>query len=152
MYEVFDLGGLSVWQCTVAAIKTVTQLLSVDSSSYELPTLGDAKGAEGVEVLSHIRKRREECVGASNIATGESNYILGLLYQYLGQLHKAAEHMRLALAIYENQLGAEHQSTRDVTLSLMQLDLQTRRGQGAGRSPATDSTAHNDRLQRSLVA
>ena len=61
-------------------------------------------------------------MGASNIATGESNYILGLLHQYLGQLHKAAEHMRIALAIYENQLGAEHQSTKDVTLSLMQIE------------------------------
>ena len=102
--------------------KCVTQLLAVDATSHELPTLGDAKGAEGVEVLSHIRKRREECVGASNIATGESNYVLGLLYQYLGQLAKAAEHQRLALAIYENQLGPEHQSTKDVTLSLMQLE------------------------------
>ena len=101
--------------------KCVTQLLSTESKD-SLPPLGDAKGAEGIEVLSHIRKRREECVGASNIATGESNYILGLLYQYLGQLHKAAEHMRLALAIYENQLGAEHQSTKDVTLSIMQLE------------------------------
>ena len=104
--------------------KCVTQLLSADATSAELPPLGEAKGAEGIEVLSHIRKRREECVGASNIATGESNYILGLLYQYLGQLHKAAEHMRLALAIYENQLGADHQSTRDVTLSLMTLEGQ----------------------------
>lgn len=43
-------------------------------------------GAEGIEVLSHIRKRREECVGASNIATGESNYVLGLLCQYIGQV------------------------------------------------------------------
>ena len=102
--------------------KCVTQLLSADAAAYDLPALGDAKGAEGVEVLSHIRKRREECVGASNIATGESNYVLGLLYQYLGQVAKAAEHMRLALAIYENQLGPEHQSTKDVTLSLMQLE------------------------------
>lgn len=38
------------------------------------------------------------------------------------QVAKAAEHMRLALAIYENQLGADHQSTKDVTLSLMQLE------------------------------
>ena len=104
--------------------KCVTQLLSTESSDA-LPPLGDAKGAEGVEVLSHIRKRREECVGAANIATGESNYILGLLYQYLGQLHKAAEHMRLALAIYENQLGSDHQSTRDVSHSLVQLESAT---------------------------
>ena len=100
----------------------MTQLLTADETGFELPTLGDAKGAEGVEVLCHIRKRREECVGASNIATGESNYVLGLLYQHLGQLAKAAEHQRLALAIYENQLGPEHQSTKDVTLSLMQLE------------------------------
>lgn len=100
--------------------KCVTQLLSAAGS--DLLPLGEAKGAEGVEVLSHIRKRREECVGASNIATGESNYILGLLCQYLGQLQKAAEHMRLALAIYENQLGPDHQSTKDVTVSLMQLE------------------------------
>jgi len=105
--------------------KCVTQLLSADAAAFELPALGDAKGAEGIEVLSHIRKRREECVGASNIATGESNYVLGLLYQYLGQVAKAAEHMRLALAIYENQLGSEHQSTKDVTLSLMQLEGST---------------------------
>jgi len=41
--------------------KCVTQLLSTDAAHYELPALGDAKGAEGVEVLRHIRKRREEC-------------------------------------------------------------------------------------------
>jgi hypothetical protein len=104
--------------------KCITQLLSADPSEG-LPPLGEAKGAEGVEVLTHVRKRREECVGAANIATGESNYILGLLHQYLGQLHKASEHMRLALAIYENQLGPDHQSTKDVTLSLMQLEAKT---------------------------
>ena len=60
-----------------------------------------------------IRKRREECVGLGNIATGESNYILGLLLQYLGQLHAAAEHMRLALAIYEKQLGVDHRCGRE---------------------------------------
>ena len=100
--------------------KCVTQLLSVDGEG--LPPLGDAKGAEGVEVLLQIRKRREECVGSGNIATGESNYILGLLLQYLGQVHKAAEHMRLALATYENQLGAEHKSTKDVAASLAALE------------------------------
>ncbi len=73
-------------------------------------------------MLAHIRKRREECVGSANIATGESNYILGLLYQYLHRHDSAREHMRLALAIYETQLGADHQSTKDVTLSIMQLD------------------------------
>ena len=35
---------------------------------------------------------------------------------------QAAEHMRLALAIYENQLGADHQSTKDVSASLTQLE------------------------------
>ena len=115
--------------------KCITQLLSLDGPAHLAP-LGDAKGAEGVEVLSHIRKRREECVGGSNIATGESNYILGLLYQYLGQLQKAAEHMRLALAIYENQLGAEHQSTKDVTLSLMQIE-----GAGATQSAGAIESA-----------
>ena len=69
-----------------------------------------------------IRKRREECVGTGNIATGESNYILGLLLQYLGQLQKAAEHMRLALAIYEKQLGLDHRSTKDVAASLAALE------------------------------
>lgn len=34
MYEVFDLGGLSVWQCTVMALKTVTQLLTVVVGVY----------------------------------------------------------------------------------------------------------------------
>ncbi|KAL3904360.1 MAG: hypothetical protein SGPRY_011312, partial [Prymnesium sp.] len=86
--------------------KCVTQLLSPEGAG--LPPLGDAKGAEGVEVLTQIRKRREECVGMGNIATGESNYIVGLLLQYLGQLQKAAEHMRLALSTYEKQLGLEH--------------------------------------------
>jgi len=100
--------------------KCVTQLLSPEGAA--LPPLGDAKGAEGVEVLMQIRKRREECVGMGNIATGESNYILGLLLQYLGQLPKAAEHMRLALAIYEKQLGLDHRSTKDVAASLAALE------------------------------
>jgi len=100
--------------------KCVTQLLSPEGAG--LPPLGDAKGAEGVEVLMQIRKRREECVGMGNIATGESNYILGLLLQYLGQLPKAAEHMRLALAIYEKQLGLDHRSTKDVAASLAALE------------------------------
>lgn len=100
--------------------KCVTQLLSNEGA--ELPALGDAKGVEGVEVLMQIKKRREECVGTGNIATGESNYILGLLLQYLGQLPKAADHMRLALAIYEEQLGADHRSTKDVAMSLATLE------------------------------
>ena len=34
MYEVFDLKGLSIWQCTVVAIRTITTLLTVVTSVY----------------------------------------------------------------------------------------------------------------------
>ena len=39
------------------------------------PVLSEAKGSEGIEMLSQILKRREECVGETNLATGESSYI-----------------------------------------------------------------------------
>jgi tetratricopeptide (TPR) repeat protein len=84
--------------------------------------LGEAKGSEGIEMLTQILKRREECVGETNIATGESYYILGLLHQYFGDLQQAQMRIRAALGIYENQLGPEHHSTKDVAKSLSQLE------------------------------
>ena len=39
------------------------------------PVLSEAKGSEGIEMLSQILKRREECVGETNLATGDSSYI-----------------------------------------------------------------------------
>lgn len=85
------------------------------------PVLSEAKGSEGIEMLSQILKRREECVGETNLATGESSYILGLLHQYFGEVQQAQARMQTALGIYENRLGAEHHSTMDVAKSLEQL-------------------------------
>merc|ERR1712070_1200686 len=76
--------------------------------------LSEAKGSAGVEMLTLIIKRREECAGESYIATGEAHYILGLLHQYMDELKLAQRHIRTALNIYENQLGLEHHSTMDV--------------------------------------
>ena len=73
-------------------------------------------------MLGQILRRREECVGETNIATGESYYILGLLQQYMQQHSSAATCIRAALAIYQNQLGPEHRSTKDVATSLAQLE------------------------------
>ena len=72
-------------------------------------------------MLGQILRRREECVGET-IATGESYYILGLLQQYMQQHSSAATCIRAALAIYQNQLGPEHRSTKDVATSLAQLE------------------------------
>jgi len=83
--------------------------------------LSEAKGSAGVEMLTHILRRREECAGETYIATGEAHYILGLLHQYCGDPKEAQTHIRTALGIYENQLGPEHHSTKDVARSLAQL-------------------------------
>ena len=53
--------------------------------------------------VSQILKRREECVGETNLATGESSYILGLLHQYFGEVQQAQGRMHTALGIYENR-------------------------------------------------
>ena len=58
------------------------------------PVLSEAKGSEGIEMLSQILKRREECVGETNLATGESSYILGLLHQYFGEVQQAQARMQ----------------------------------------------------------
>ena len=92
----------------------------VEQSKSTISTL-QAKGSAGVEMLTHILRRREECAGETYIATGEAHYILGLLHQYCGDPKEAQTHIRTALGIYENQLGPEHHSTKDVARSLAQL-------------------------------
>lgn len=84
--------------------------------------LSEAKGHAGVEMLKVILARREECAGETYIATGEAHYILGLLLQYCGDPKSAQKHIRTALGIYENQLGPEHHSTKDVARSLVQIE------------------------------
>merc|ERR1711988_1817643 len=81
-------------------------LANVLSANEAAPNegLGEAQGSEGIEMLTQILKRREECVGETNIATGESYYILGLLYQYFGDYQNAQQKISTALGIYENQL------------------------------------------------
>jgi len=59
--------------------KCVTQLLSTDAAHYELPALGDAKGAEGVEVLRHIA------------AGGVLTLVPCLVWQVLRHIHKRRE-------------------------------------------------------------
>ena len=66
-------------------------------------------------------RRGRRCVGETNLATGESCYILGLLHQYFGEVPQAQARMQAALGIYETKLGPEHHSTKDVAKSLDQL-------------------------------
>jgi len=84
--------------------------------------LSESKGSAGVEMLTLILKRREECAGETYISTGEAHYILGLLHQYCGDPKVAQTHIRTALGIYENQLGPQHHSTKDVARALAQLE------------------------------
>ena len=73
-------------------------------------------------MLTHILRRREECAGETYIATGEAHYILGLLHQYCADPKLAQSHIRTALGIYENQLGPDHHSSKDVARALAQLE------------------------------
>jgi tetratricopeptide (TPR) repeat protein len=107
---------VDIWYKCLAAV------LSNGPGAAQPPALSDAKGSEGIDMLGQILRRREECVGETNIATGESYYILGLLQQYMQQHSSAATCIRAALAIYQNQLGPEHRSTKDVATSLAQLE------------------------------
>jgi tetratricopeptide (TPR) repeat protein len=103
---------VDIWYRCLAA------LLAKDAAN----PLSEAKGHAGVEMLKVILQRREECAGETYIATGEAHYILGLLLQYCGDPKSAQKHIRTALGIYENQLGPEHHSTKDVARSLVQIE------------------------------
>lgn len=63
------------------------------------PVVDDAMRSAGIEMLKEVRKRRAECVGESNIATGEAEYILGLLYQLNGEMEQAYELIEGALEV-----------------------------------------------------
>merc|ERR1719272_2361848 len=109
---------VDIWYKCLAAVLAVK---SSGAAAPATPALSEAKGSEGIEMLTQILKRREECVGETNLATGEACYILGLLHQYFGEVQQARARMHAALGIYENRLGAEHHSTMDVAKSLDQL-------------------------------
>ena len=83
--------------------------------------LGEAQVAEAVKMLTKIQTTREDILGGSHIATGESSYTLGLLYNFLDERKQARTHMEKALVVYESSLGPEHHSTKDVTNALAAL-------------------------------
>ncbi|KAG8463355.1 hypothetical protein KFE25_004866 [Diacronema lutheri] len=109
--------------------KTATRLLYAPETVAQSPGVSglapggvdEAMRSAGVEMLKEVRKRRVECVGERNIATGEAEYILGLLHQLQGEYARAEELIDGALEIYAEQLGHEHRSTKDVTNSLQML-------------------------------
>mmetsp|Transcript_30517 Transcript_30517/g.93320 ORF Transcript_30517/g.93320 Transcript_30517/m.93320 type:complete len:407 (-) Transcript_30517:160-1380(-) len=121
---------VDIWYRCLAA------LLGNDSAH----PLSEAKGHAGVEMLKVILKRREECAGETYIATGEAHYILGLLHQYCGDPKSAQKHIRTALGIYENQLGPEHHSTKDVARSLAQIEGSSYEGSNASEMPPGEHT------------
>ena len=82
---------VDIWYKCLAAV------LSNGPGAAQPPALSDAKGSEGIDMLGQILRRREECVGETNIATGESYYILGLLQQYMQQHSSAATCIRAAM-------------------------------------------------------
>ena len=110
---------VDIWYKCLAAVLAAK---SSGAAAPATPALSEAKGSEGIEMLTQILKRREECVGETNLATGEACYILGLLHQYFGEVQQAQARIRAALGIYENKLGPDHHSTKDVAKSLEQLE------------------------------
>jgi tetratricopeptide (TPR) repeat protein len=103
---------VDIWYKCLASLMT----------NQDRPPLSDATSAAGVEMIAHILKRREECAGATYIATGEAHYILGLLQQHCGEPKLAQASIRTALGIYENQLGPDHHSTQDVARALASIE------------------------------
>jgi hypothetical protein len=87
----------------------------------EAVQLGEAQVAEAVKMLTKIQGTREDILGTHHIATGESSYTLGLLYNFLDERKQAKQHMTRALAVYEQSLGKDHHSTKDVTNALNAL-------------------------------
>ena len=59
--------------------------------------------------------------GANHIATGEACYTLGLLHLFVGDASAAQGHIQTANMIYNEHLGPDHPSTRDVKEVLKQL-------------------------------
>ena len=68
-----------------------------------------------------IKSTRTKFLGDNHIATGEACYTLGLLHLFVGNTAAAQEHIGAASAIYNEHLGPDHPSTRDVKEVLKQL-------------------------------
>jgi len=67
---------------------------------------GEVRQAE--EMLKTILDSRGKYLGRQHIATGEANYVLGLLKQLSGDIQSAEQLCQDALTIYELQVGTRH--------------------------------------------
>ena len=97
-------------------------LASVLNNTSDMDSLGEAQIAEAQEMLRKILSTREKFLGDSHIATGEAKYTLGLLHLFIGETPPAMDNITSAAAIYNEHLGPEHPSTKDVEAVLKQLE------------------------------
>jgi hypothetical protein len=80
--------------------------------------LSEAHIGEAVEMLKSILTARKRYLGRTHIATGEASYALATLKHITGFEADARKLYRTALAIYEQHLGAQNESTAAIRAAL----------------------------------
>ena len=76
---------------------------------------------EGLEMLRRIQSTRSSLLGSTHIASGEAQYVLGLLLLYAQEQLQAKSHFESAYKIYSDQLGEEHASTVELRRLLTEV-------------------------------
>jgi len=90
---------VDIWYKTVTRLLYAAETVPPESPGGAPGSVDEAMRSAGVEMLKEVRKRRIECVGDRNIATGEAEYILGLLYQLSEDFNRAEELIAGALDV-----------------------------------------------------
>ena len=84
--------------------------------------LGEAQIGEATEMLKKILETRSKYLSPSHIATGEAAYALGIL-MHISQNDDAKIFYGQAYSIYHEQLGPDHESSKDIITALESLGL-----------------------------
>lgn len=104
---------VDIWYKFLASVRNNRELINV---------LGEAQLAEAMDMLQQILTLRIRTLGENHIAVGEARYTVGLLFLFMSENAKAQESISQALRNYQEHLGPDHPSTKDVQEVLNKLN------------------------------
>jgi len=109
--------SVDIWYATLIRNNNIEN----EGSSTNEDKLSHLLIKEGLEMLRRIQSTRSSLLGSTHIASGEAQYVLGLLLLYAQEQTQAKSHFESAYKIYSDQLGEEHASTMELRRLLTEV-------------------------------
>ena len=113
--------GLAIYGKVVKLWQTfLTDKLRAPGERFQLD---EARGVEAVRQLQHILAAREEKLGAYHILTSQVHYVLAMLCFTIERDDAAHTFCARALEVADQQLGAEHATTKEIAEFLRRVPV-----------------------------